>query len=331
MTVIVTGAAGFIGMHVSKRLLDRGETVLGLDNLNDYYDVTLKRDRLGELERHPGFSFKRVDLADMGALTAALQGVRAPRVVHLAAQAGVRYSLTNPHAYIQANILGHLNILEYCRHADACDHLVYASSSSVYGGNTALPFAVEDRVDTPVSLYAATKKSDELISQCYSHLYRIPQTGLRFFTVYGPWGRPDMAMWLFTDAILQGRPIEVFNNGDMRRDFTYIDDIVSGVVGCLDRPPADDGTKYQGESTAPHRIYNIGNHRAEDLMRLIDVLENALGKRAEKRFKPMQAGDVKETFADTAALQRDIGFAPATPIEVGVPRFVEWFRSYKGL
>mgnify|MGYP000409512407 CR=1 FL=1 len=326
MTILVTGAAGFIGSHVAHVLLDRGDEVVGLDNLNDYYSVQLKRDRLARLQARPGFSFHQIELADFDALTALMQQIGPVRgIVHLAAQAGVRYSLTNPHAYLQANLAGHLNMLEIARHADGLDNMVYASSSSVYGGNTKLPFAVEDRVDSPVSLYAATKKADELMSHSYAHLFRIPLTGLRFFTVYGPWGRPDMALWLFTEAILAGKPIRVFNHGDMHRDFTYVDDIVTGVVASLDHPAADDG------QTPPCKIYNIGNHRAEPLLRLIQVLEDALGMQAEKIMEPMQPGDVQATYADIEAIRRDVGFEPTTPIDVGVPRFVEWYREYHGV
>lgn len=326
MTILVTGAAGFIGSHVAHVLLDRGDEVVGLDNLNDYYSVQLKRDRLARLQARAGFSFHQIELADFDALTALMRQVGPVRgIVHLAAQAGVRYSLTNPHAYLQANLAGHLNMLEIARHADGLDNMVYASSSSVYGGNTKLPFAVEDRVDSPVSLYAATKKADELMSHSYAHLFRIPLTGLRFFTVYGPWGRPDMALWLFTEAILAGKPIRVFNHGDMHRDFTYVDDIVTGVVASLDHPAADDG------QTPPCKIYNIGNHRAEPLLRLIQVLEDALGMQAEKIMEPMQPGDVQATYADIEAIRRDVGFEPTTPIDVGVPRFVEWYREYHGV
>lgn len=329
MPILVTGAAGFIGHHVSKRLLDRGEQVVGIDNLNDYYSVELKRARLTELERaHNSFSFVQVDFADTAALTEALKPFEIDRVVHLGAQAGVRYSITNPHAYVTSNLVGHLNILEYCRHREGMQHLVYASSSSVYGSNTKLPFSVDDRVDLPISLYAATKKSDELMSEVYSHLYRLPQTGLRFFTVYGPWGRPDMALWLFTDAILKGEPIKVFNHGDMMRDFTYIDDIVTGILACLDNPPADDGQPKAGGSVNPHRVYNIGNHRSEPLLRMIEVLEQSLGKKAERELLPMQPGDVRETYADITAIQNDLGFQPTTPIDVGIPKFVEWFLQY---
>jgi UDP-glucuronate 4-epimerase len=327
MTILVTGAAGFIGYHVCQRLLARGDRVVGVDNLNDYYDVSLKQDRLAMLEAQPGFSFIRTDIADFEGLKAALAGVGTIRgIVHLAAQAGVRYSLTNPHAYLQANLAGHLNMLEIARHCDGLEHMVYASSSSVYGGNRDLPFSVDDRVDHPVSLYAATKKADELMSHCYAHLYRTPQTGLRFFTVYGPWGRPDMAMWLFTKAILAGEPIRVFNNGAMQRDFTYIDDIVTGVVASLDNPPVDGG-----EGQPPYRVYNIGNHKAEPLMRMIGLIEEALGREAEKIMEPMQPGDVPATYADIEAIRRDLGFEPSTPIDVGIPAFIDWYRTYHGV
>jgi len=326
MTILVTGAAGFIGFHVSTALLQRGERVIGVDNLNDYYDVALKEARLAELRRLPGFAFHRLELAERGALAALLdRHADTDRVVHLAAQAGVRYSLTNPHSYIGANAQGQLEVLEACRSLPRLKHLVFASSSSVYGGNTKLPFSVADRVDTPRSLYAATKKAGELMAYCYAHLYRVPTTGLRFFTVYGPWGRPDMAAWIFTEAILAGRPIQVFNHGDMRRDFTFIDDIVSGVVACLDRPPADSG----GEP--PYRLYNIGNHRSEELKRFIAVLERALGRKAIVELAPMQPGDVPATYADIAETQRDLGFAPTTPIDQGLPRFVAWYRAYHRL
>lgn len=332
MTILVTGAAGFIGYHLSARLLSRGEKVVGIDNLNDYYSVQLKRDRLAEQHRNHGdaFRFAQVDFSDNGALLRALEGEPCDRIVHLGAQAGVRYSIENPHAYVQANLVGHLNMLELAR-ARGSAHLVYASSSSVYGGNDSLPFRVEDRVDHPLSLYAATKKADELMSETYAHLYRLPQTGLRFFTVYGPWGRPDMAMWLFTKAILAGEPIDVFGEGDMRRDFTYIDDIVSGVVAALDNPPPDDGSAKAGGSKAPHRLYNIGNNRSEELTRMIGLIEQACGREARKNLLPMQPGDVRDTFADVSAIQRDLGYAPSTPIDVGVPRFVEWYRGYHGV
>lgn len=330
MRVLVTGVAGFIGFHVAQRLLARGDRVIGLDNVNDYYSVQLKEDRLAALERAGGdFRFVRVSFAEMGAMTAALEGMEIDRIIHLGAQAGVRYSITNPHAYVESNLVGHLNMLEVARHRQV-PHLVYASSSSVYGANDKLPFAVEDRVDHPISLYAATKKADELMSETYAHLYRLPQTGLRFFTVYGPWGRPDMAMWIFTDAILSGRPIRVFNGGDMRRDFTFIDDIVSGVVACLDNPPPDDGAVKAGGSRGPHRLYNIGNNRSEELTRMIALIEAACGRTAVKEMAPMQAGDVKDTFADISAISADLGFRPTTEIDVGVPRFVDWFRHYSG-
>lgn len=332
MAVLVTGSAGFIGFHVSRLLVERGEDVIGIDNINDYYDPTLKRDRLGQLDRFSNrFRFIHVDFADYAALTAALRGEAIDRVVHLGAQAGVRYSLTHPHAYVQSNLVGHLNLLEVARGLPECRHMVYASSSSVYGANTKLPFAVDDRVDSPISLYAATKKADELISESYAHLYRLPQTGLRFFTVYGPWGRPDMAMWIFTKAILNGEPIHIFNNGDMRRDFTYIDDIVAGVVACLDNPPPDDGAVKAGGSRGPHRVYNIGNNRSEDLTRMIGLIETACGREAVRELHPMQPGDVKDTFADISAISGDLGFKPTTPIDIGVPRFVEWYRGYHGV
>jgi len=331
MTILVTGAAGFIGFHVSERLLARGEQVIGLDNVNDYYSVALKRARLAELgRRHTGFELLEVDFADNETLRRAVEGLEFDRIVHLGAQAGVRYSIENPHAYVQSNLVGHLNMLEIAR-ARRSSHFVYASSSSVYGGNDSLPFRVEDRVDHPLSLYAATKKADELISETYAHLYRLPQTGLRFFTVYGPWGRPDMAMWLFTDAIFGGRPIQVFGEGNMRRDFTYVDDIVSGIVACLDNPPADDGSEKAGGSIGPHRLYNIGNNRSEELTRMIDLIEQACGRKAERVLMPMQPGDVRDTYADISAIQRDLGFAPATSIDEGVPRFVEWYKAYHGL
>ncbi|MFP6757096.1 MAG: NAD-dependent epimerase/dehydratase family protein [Alphaproteobacteria bacterium] len=325
MTVLVTGAAGFIGYHVATALLARGEAVVGVDNLSDYYDVSLKKARLDRLESQANFTFRLVDIADQAAVDAMAADAGPFRaVVHLAAQAGVRYSLENPMAFIRSNVVGQTAILELCRHMAGLEHLVYASSSSVYGGNTKLPFAVEDRVDSPVSLYAATKRADELIAHTYAHLYRLPCTGLRFFTVYGPWGRPDMAAYLFTQAILAGRPIKVFNHGNMRRDFTYIDDIVDGVLRVLARPPSDDGE-------APHRLYNIGNNHPEALLDFIAVLEDALGRTAEKELLPLQPGDVPESAADISAIQRDTGFAPTTPISVGVPKFIAWYRDYHGL
>ena len=325
MKILVTGVAGFIGMHVGQALLARGDRVVGIDNLNDYYAVGLKRARLAQLSGE--FVFHQVDFSDHAALDAAIGSEDFDRIVHLGAQAGVRYSIDNPRAYVQSNLVGHVNILELAR-TRRIAHLVYASSSSVYGGNETLPFRVEDRTDHPVSLYAATKKADELMSETYAHLYRIPQTGLRFFTVYGPWGRPDMALWLFTQAILEGRPIKVFNHGRMQRDFTYIDDIVAGVIACLDHPPADDGAPKPGGSVAPHRIYNIGNHRSEELGRMIDVLEAACGREAIRDYQPMQDGDVPATYADISAIQRDLGFAPTTTIDAGIPKFVDWYRAY---
>ncbi len=333
MAILVTGSAGFIGFNVSGRLLSRGDKVVGIDNLNPYYSVQLKRDRIADLSGRfgPSFSFVEVDFSDPIKLGEALKAYSIDRVVHLGAQAGVRYSLENPHAYVQSNLIGHLNMLEFCRHNDACSHFVYASSSSVYGSNLKLPFAVEDRVDHPLSLYAATKKADELMSEAYAHLYRMPQTGLRFFTVYGPWGRPDMAMWLFAKAIVAGEPIRIFNRGDMRRDFTYIDDIVSGVVACLDNPPPDDQLEKAGGSRAPHRIYNIGNNRSEPLLRMIELVEESLGRKAIRELLPMQVGDVKDTYADITAIQRDLGYAPNTSIDIGVPKFINWYKSYHGI
>ena len=328
MTVLVTGAAGFIGYHLSERLLARGDRVIGIDCVNDYYDPQIKRDRIADLRARHGdaLSFIEVDFSDHAALDAALAPYDFDRIAHLGAQAGVRYSIENPRAYIQANLVGHLNLLEVARGRSAA--MVYASSSSVYGGNETLPFRVEDRVDHPLSLYAATKKADELMSETYAHLYRIPLTGLRFFTVYGPWGRPDMAMWIFTKAIFEGKPIMVFNGGEMRRDFTYIDDIISGVVACLDTPPVDDGAIKAGGSKAPHRIYNIGNNNSEELTHMIALIEAACGREAIKEMHPMQAGDVRETFADISAISNDLGFAPTTKIAVGIPKFVDWYRAY---
>ncbi|MDB5723433.1 MAG: NAD-dependent epimerase/dehydratase family protein [Novosphingobium sp.] len=332
MRVLVTGVAGFIGQSLAQRLLARGDVVVGVDSLNDYYQVSLKEARLAGLREVGGnrFAFHHLDFADMAGLNAALDGVEIDRIVHLGAQAGVRYSIENPHAYVQANVVGHLNMLELAR-ARGVEHMVYASSSSVYGGNTKLPFAVEDRVDHPLSLYAATKKADELMSETYAHLFRLPLTGLRFFTVYGPWGRPDMMLWKFTQAILAGKPIPVFNHGEMWRDFTYIDDIIAGVVAALDNPPADDGEAKAGGSVKPHRLYNIGNHKSEHLMRVVAVLEEAIGRKAEIELLPMQAGDVERTYADISAIAGDLGYAPTTSIEVGVPKFVEWHRGYHGV
>ncbi len=326
MTVLITGAAGFIGFHTSLRLLARGETVVGVDNLNAYYDPALKARRLALLAEHRNFVLHRGDIADRAAMAAvAAAHPDIDRYINLAAQAGVRHSLTAPFDYSHSNVEGHLVMLELARANPRCRHFVYASSSSVYGTNTKLPFSVEDRVDTPISLYAATKRAGELVSHSYSHLFRIPTTGLRFFTVYGPWGRPDMAAYLFASAIVAGRPIRVFNNGDMRRDFTFIDDIVSGVVGVLDNPPPDTGT------TPPYRLYNIGNNRSEGLMDYIGLIEQSLGRKAVMQLEPMQPGDVKETYADIAAIQRDVGFAPTTPITEGVPRFIAWFKDFNGL
>jgi UDP-glucuronate 4-epimerase len=331
MRVLVTGIAGFIGFNVARHLLARGDSVLGIDSLNDYYDVTLKHARLALLAQSgDAFEFAQVDFADDVALDAVLEGQQFDRIVHLGAQAGVRYSIENPRAYLRSNLAGHLNLLEVARHRQV-EHMVYASSSSVYGGNDTLPFRVEDRVDQPLSLYAATKKADELMSETYAHLYRLPQTGLRFFTVYGPWGRPDMAMWLFTKAIFDGRPIDVFGEGRMRRDFTYIDDIVAGIVACLDNAPADDGAVKAGGSISPHRLYNIGNNRSEELGDMISLIEQACGRPAERRLLPMQPGDVRDTFADISAIQRDLGFEPRTTIAEGVPKFVAWYRDYHGV
>ena len=330
--ILLTGAAGFIGSHVALTLLGRGDEVVGVDNLNDYYDPTLKHARLARLTDRPGFSFQLLDVADRAGMARVFSDGRFDRVIHLAAQAGVRYSLENPHAYIDSNIVGFTNILEGCRH-NGVQHLTYASSSSVYGANTAMPFSVHQNVDHPLSLYAATKKANELMAHTYSHLYRLPTTGLRFFTVYGPWGRPDMAMFLFTKAILSGKPIDVFNNGQMRRDFTFVDDIAEGVVRTSDRiatPNAawNGDAPDPGTSAAPYRLYNIGNHNPVELMYLIETIEKALGRTATKNMMPMQLGDVPATYADVEDLTRDTGFTPATPIEVGVERFVKWYREY---
>jgi UDP-glucuronate 4-epimerase len=332
MKVLVTGAAGFIGMHVVQGLLARGDEVVGVDNLNAYYDVALKEARLGCLSGRPGFRFVKLDIADAEALGKLFRQERFQRVVHLAAQAGVRYSLDNPQPYVQSNLVGFVNVLEGCRHAKV-EHLVYASSSSVYGGNQKLPFSEHDNVDHPISLYAATKKANELMAHSYSHLFGLPATGLRFFTVYGPWGRPDMSYFKFTKAILEGRPIEVFNHGKMQRDFTYVDDIVEGVVRVLDRPPRpqpgfDAMNPDPASSSAPYRIYNIGNHQPVDLMMYINVLERALGRTAEKKLLPLQDGDVVATYAQMTTLQADVGFVPVTSITDGIGRFVEWYCSY---
>lgn len=332
MTTLVTGAAGFIGYHVANRLMARGEQVAGIDSINDYYDPGLKHARLDALRTRHGnsFAFEQIDFGDQDAVNAFAARHQFDRIVHLGAQAGVGYSLINPQAYVRSNLLGHVNMLELAR-ARGVDHFVYASSSSVYGGNTNLPFRVEDRVDNPVSLYAATKKADELMSESYSHLFRLPMTGLRFFTVYGPWGRPDMAMWIFAKALFEGRPLKINNNGDMRRDFTFIDDIVNGIIACLDGPPQDDGAVKAGGSVSPHAVYNIGNHRSEDLMTLVELLEQATGRVAQLEMRPMQPGDVKDTYADISAIERDHGFVPTTSIAEGIPRFVEWYKDYHSI
>lgn len=323
MVILVTGAAGFIGYHVSKALMDRGDRVIGIDNLNDYYDVALKRARLDNLAADGGdFSFHEVDIADRDALFALVESnTGITHIIHLAAQAGVRYSLIDPYSYVRTNVDGYLNLLEASRKVEGLEHFVYASSSSVYGANEKLPFSIEDRTDRPLSLYAATKKSSEMMAHCYSHLYRLPLTGLRFFTVYGPWGRPDMAYFGFTQKILAGEPIDVFNNGDMRRDFTYIDDIVDGVINCLGTPPVDDGTP-------PCRVYNIGNNQTEGLMDMIGLIEDALGQKAEINMMGMQAGDFKETFADITETERDFNFSPKTRLADGIPRFIDWYRDF---
>ena len=332
MKILVTGAAGFIGMHTAQVLLARGDAVVGLDNLNDYYDPRLKEARLARLTPHPGFRFVKLDVADRAGMERLFAEEKFDRVIHLAAQAGVRYSLQNPHAYVDSNLVGFMNILEGCRHGNV-GHLVYASSSSVYGGNTKMPFSEHDSVDHPVSIYAATKKANELMAHTYSHLYGLPTTGLRFFTVYGPWGRPDMALFLFTKAILEGRPIDVFNHGRMKRDFTYIDDIVEGVIRTLDRVAAPDPAfdpllPDPGRSNAPYRVFNIGNHDPVELMEFVAAIEAALGKTAEKNFLPLQDGDVPATYADTAELNALTGFAPDTSVRDGVGRFVGWYRDY---
>ncbi|HOY68435.1 MAG TPA: NAD-dependent epimerase [Candidatus Ozemobacteraceae bacterium] len=332
MHVLVTGAAGFIGYHLSERLLARGDTVVGYDNVNAYYEVTLKEARLARLQQKPGFSFVKADLSDRATMERVFAKNRFDRVVHLAAQAGVRYSLENPHAYVDSNLVGFVNMLECCRHAKV-PHLAYASSSSVYGANTRMPFSVHHDVDHPVSLYAATKKANELMAHTYSHLFRLPTTGLRFFTVYGPWGRPDMALFGFTKKILAGEPIEVFNHGKMQRDFTYVDDIVEGVMRVSDRiaqpDPAWTGDQPDpGTSSAPYRVYNIGNHQPVELLEFIGHIERKLGRTAVKKLMPMQPGDVPATYADVEDLRRDVGFAPATPLETGIGRFIDWYREY---
>ncbi|MEW6688984.1 MAG: NAD-dependent epimerase [Pseudomonadota bacterium] len=334
MKVLVTGAAGFIGMHCALRLLERGDEVIGLDSLNDYYDVGLKEARLAELAKHEAFRFRKLDVADRASVKQLFETEAPKRVLHLAAQAGVRYSLVNPDAYVRSNLVGFSNVLDACRDAKV-EHLVFASSSSVYGGNAKVPFAEGDPVDHPVSVYAATKRSNELMAHAYAHLYRLPCTGLRFFTVYGPWGRPDMALFLFTRAILEGRPIDVFNHGRMERDFTYIDDIAESVLRVLDRPAAPD-PRYDprrpdpAASDAPWRLYNIGNHQPINLLAYIEILEEALGRKAVRNLLPMQPGDVPATYADTDALRAAVDFAPSTPVSVGVRRFVDWYRAYYG-
>ena len=330
--ILVTGAAGFIGFHVAQRLLSTGSKVVGLDNLNDYYDPKLKEARLDILKRQSNFTFVKLNLADRDSVKSLFAQHRFPAVIHLAAQAGVRYSLQNPHAYVDANIEGFVNVLEGCRHGD-CGHLLFASSSSVYGANTKLPFSVQDNVDHPISLYAASKKANELMAHAYSHLYKIPATGLRFFTVYGPWGRPDMAMFIFAKAILSGTPIRLFNHGNMRRDFTYIDDVVEAVVRLVDRPPqgnpAWSGAKPDpATSSAPWKIYNIGNNRPEELLHVVSLLEKEFGRTAVREMSPMQPGDVPATYADIDDLARDVGFRPTTSIEEGIARFAAWFKEY---
>lgn len=330
--VLVTGAAGFIGFHVAQRLLHSGQTVLGLDSINDYYDPKLKEARLNILKNNPNFQFVKLDLADRAGMKALFAKHRFPTVIHLAAQAGVRYSIDNPHAYADANLEGFTNVLEGCRHNE-CRHLLFASSSSVYGANTKVPFSVHDNVDHPISLYAASKKANELMAHAYSHLYRIPATGLRFFTVYGPWGRPDMAMYIFAKAISEGRPIKLFNHGNMLRDFTYVDDVVEGIVRLIGHPPVgqpatDEVLRNPGISTAPWRIFNIGNNRPEELMKVVSVLEKELGRTADREMLPMQPGDVPATYADVDDLVREVGFRPSTSIEDGIARFIAWYREY---
>lgn len=333
--ILVTGAAGFIGFHVARRLLQGGRSVVGLDNLNAYYDPKLKEARLAELAKFEGFRFAQIDLADRAGMAALFAEHRFKSVVHLAAQAGVRYSLIDPHAYVDSNLVGFTNVLEGCRH-NGCKHLLFASSSSVYGSNTRMPFSVHDNVDHPLSLYGASKKANELMAHCYAHLFKLPTTGLRFFTVYGPWGRPDMAMWIFASAILAGKPIKLFNNGNMRRDFTYVDDVVESIVRLVDRPPAGNsnwsGDKPDpGSSSAPWRIYNIGNNNPVELLHVVDLLEKSIGKKAVRELAPMQPGDVPATYADVDDLMHDVDFKPATPIAEGISRFIAWYREYHGL
>lgn len=333
--ILVTGAAGFIGFHVARRLLGNGKTVVGLDNLNAYYDPKLKDARLAELAKFPGFRFVKLDLADRDGMAKLFAEHKFPHVVHLAAQAGVRHSLVDPHAYIDSNIVGFINILEGCRH-NGCKHLLYASSSSVFGSNTKMPFSIHENVDHPLSLYGASKKANELMAHSYAHLFKLPTTGLRFFTVYGPWGRPDMAMWIFAKAIAAGQPIRLFNHGNMRRDFTYVDDVVESIERLVDRAPAGD-PNYSGDapdpgsSSAPWRVYNIGNNNPVELLDVVRLLEEKLGKKAIRELVPMQPGDVPATYANVDDLMRDAGFKPATPIDVGIGRFIDWYRSYHGL
>jgi len=333
--ILVTGAAGFIGFHVARRLLESGRTVVGLDSLNDYYDPKLKEARLAELTGFDAFRFVKLDLADRNGMAAMFAEHRFPNVVHLAAQAGVRHSLVDPYAYVDANLIGFANVLEGCRH-NGCRHLLFASSSSVYGSNTRMPFSVHDNVDHPLSLYGASKKANELMAHAYAHLYGLPTTGLRFFTVYGPWGRPDMAMWIFASAIISGQPIKLFNNGNMRRDFTYIDDVVEAIVRLADRPPAanpnwSSETPDPGTSAAPWRIYNIGNNNPVEVVEVVRLLEESIGKKAKRDLLPMQPGDVPATYADVDDLMREVDFRPATSIEEGIRRFVEWYRTYNRL
>ncbi len=334
-TVLVTGAAGFIGSHVTRRLLEMGRRVVGVDSLTPYYDPALKEARLKQFDGAPRFWFIKLDLADRAATAALFAAEKFPYVIHLAAQAGVRHSLTDPHAYVDANLQGFANVLEGCRHQD-CRHLVFASSSSVYGANTRLPFRTTDNVDHPLSLYGASKKANELMAHSYAHLFKLPSTGLRFFTVYGPWGRPDMAMWIFADAITRGQPIRLFNHGRMRRDFTYVDDVVESIVRLIDRPAAGDPSwsgerPDPGRSTAPWRVYNIGNNEPVDVPHVVDLLEQALGRTAKREMFPMQAGDVPATYADVDDLMRDVGFRPSTPIADGIAKFVSWYRAYHKL
>jgi len=335
MEILVTGSSGFIGYHLSRALLEAGHRVVGVDNHNAYYDVSLKEARKEQLKAYDGFTFKLLDLKDKETLMSVFESSRFEVVYHMAAQAGVRYSLENPDAYVDANLVGFMNILEACRHHPV-QHLIYASSSSVYGGNTRIPFSTDDDVDHPVSLYAATKKSNELLAHAYSHLYGLPATGLRFFTVYGSYGRPDMAYYTFTEKVLNGEPIDVYNYGDMERDFTYIDDVVEGMLRLREKPPKPNPEWKQGESSAstsfaPYKVYNIGNNTPVSLERFINVLEDALGRKADKRYKPMQPGDVQRTYADIDDLERDVGYRPDTPIETGIERFVAWYKDYHGI